>query len=76
MIFEAFEERSQWSTAELLKATDQPSAYLREVLDAVAVFRSGVWMLKDAFARTKTRGSALAALPVSHPWLNSMNILS
>ncbi|KAJ7592678.1 transcription initiation factor IIF, beta subunit-domain-containing protein [Mycena floridula] len=54
LIFQLFRERSRWSLKPLRERTQQPEAYLKEVLSEVAhLYRSGefngLWELKENF---------------------------
>ena len=56
MLFALFERKSFWTKKELIEQTQQPGAYLTEILLDIAVFRksgehSGKWELLPARAR-------------------------
>ena len=56
MLFLLFQEQPRWSIKPLRERTQQPEAYLKEVLGDIATLHrsgefNGLWELSDIFAR-------------------------
>jgi transcription initiation factor TFIIF subunit beta len=56
LLFSLFREQPRWSIKPLRERTQQPEAYLKEVLTAIATLNrsgehNGLWELNDVFAK-------------------------
>jgi transcription initiation factor TFIIF subunit beta len=58
LLFSLFREKPRWSIKPLRERTQQPEAYLKEVLTAIATLNrsgeyNGLWELNDVFCQRR-----------------------
>ncbi|KAI0370361.1 hypothetical protein BV20DRAFT_966659 [Pilatotrama ljubarskyi] len=72
MLFQLFEQRQQWSFKQLRERTQQPEAYLKEILAEIAFLHRtgehrGTWELSASYSGTLTNGSGNSPSAVAGP---------
>ena len=68
MLFQLFQEQPRWSIKPLRERTQQPEAYLKEVLGDIATLHrsgefNGLWELSDIFARDGVSPKIISTRP-------------